>query len=424
MGTLIKEVRLIDPLAKIDDVTDVYLDHGRVDLCPSGINPKLILDGKKKLLLPGLIDLHVHFRDPGFFNKEDISSGIKAAIAGGVTSALVMPNTDPPIDELKHVDYQLRRGTKNGFDLMVAAAASRGLLGKCVSDIGNLKRAGIKAVTDDGKPILAKDLMARILKLCRLHGLVCMQHAEDLTISRHASLNEGMISKKHKLAGQPCASEYSLVARDIQLAEEVQARYHVLHLSCSETLRLVKRAKRQSNLITCEVTPHHLLLNEFDVGELDTLKKMNPPLRTFKDTQALIDGLNDGSIDAVASDHAPHSCKEKRRPFTLAPFGVVGVESSIKVLLTLVKKGKLSLHRAIESMTVGPAKVIGESHRIGSLLGKSMEKNAVLIDPDFKGIFSRKDLRGRSKNSAFLGMTLYGSVCATFINGHIAFLQE
>lgn len=420
MATLIRNVRVIDCLANVDVKTDVVLSKGSIVLAPKTV-PKNVetFDGEDKILIPGLIDLHVHFREPGFTYKEDIASGIRAALAGGVTSALVMPNTYPAIDNAKRVHFQFKRAQKTGFDIMVASAASIGLLGREITDIASVRRAGAKAVTDDGKPILETAMMEEVLRLCRKHDLVCMQHAEDLRISRAASLHEGKVSFRANLEGQPSRAEYSIVKRDIELAKKLDARYHVLHLSCKESLDLVREAKRHRARVSCEVSPHHLLLSEQHASGLDTYKKMNPPLRMALDADYLLNGLCDGTIDAVASDHAPHAKKEKRAPFLKAPFGVVGLETAFLVLLTLVKKRGLPLKRAIESMTTGPARILDDTHRIGTMLSEQALKNAVLIDPHFCAPFSERRLFGKSKNSAFIGMELFGHVVATFLDGEL-----
>ncbi len=421
MATLIKNVRVIDPINHLDVIVDVAISRDEIVLCPKSALFTTIIDGTNLVLAPGLIDLHVHFREPGFPHKECIRSGIAAALRGGVTSALVMPNTLPALDAPKRVAYQRARAAPTNFDLLIAASATLGLEGKASSDIAALAKAGVKAVTDDGKPILDSALMESILRACRRHQLVCMQHAEDTRISLGAAMHQGRVSERLSLAGQPRSAEFSLVERDIKIAERLSARYHVLHISCRESLALVARAQKNGAPVTCEVTPHHLLLTDADVLSKDTFKKMNPPLRTREDAQAMLEGLIDGRIAAVASDHAPHSCKEKRADFDRAPFGVVGLESAIVVLLTLVAKGKLSLTRAIEAMTVGPAKVISEEHRLGGLIGEGRVKNAVLLDPHSTRIFSVRDLAGRSINSPFFGMTMHGHVVATFLNGDLVY---
>lgn len=417
MGYLIQNVRVIDITQGVDVVDDVFIDHQQITVAPNNPCAHKVIDGKDKILVPGLVDLHVHFREPGFTHKEDIASGIQAALAGGVTSALVMPNTNPPLDQPKHIFYQRMRAKHSGFDLMVAACASKQLLGQEPSDIERLKKARVKAVTDDGRPIQDAHLMEQIFRLCRRHNMVFMQHAEDLTMSKQASVNQGKASQRLSIMGQPSCAESSMIERDIHLASRIGCRYHVLHMSCKESLQLVRRAKRESNLVTCEVSPHHLLLSEDDIRGFDANKKMNPPLRSKQDVYALIEGLCDGSIDATASDHAPHSRQEKKRAFTQVPFGVVGLESAILILLTLVQKHGVPLKRALYTMTTGPASVLEDQERIGTMLAPQALKNAVLIDIHHRQIFSERNLFGRSRNSPFIGMELYGKVLATFVNG-------
>lgn len=424
MAYLIKNVRVIDLTEGVDVVDDVFIDHQQITVGPYHPAAHEVIDGRGKILVPGLVDLHVHFREPGFTHKEDIASGIQAALAGGVTSAMVMPNTMPPLDQPKHVFYQRMRARRFGFDLMVAACASKELLGQEPSDIESLKNAHVKAVTDDGRPIQNDHLMEQIFRLCRRHDMVFMQHAEDFNISKQASVNEGIASQRLSIVGQSSRAESSMVERDIQLALRLGSRYHVLHMSCQESLRLVRKAKQEGRFVTCEVSPHHLLLSEEDIRGPDTFKKMNPPLRSKQDVYALLEGLCDGSIDATASDHAPHTQQEKQRDFTEAPFGVVGLESAILVLLTLVHKYGVPLKRALHTMTTGPASVLKDQERIGTMLSPSALKNATLIDINHRQIFSERNLFGRSHNSPYLGMELFGKVLATFVGGVPAFKSK
>ena len=259
------------------------------------------------------IDLHVHFREPGFCYKEDIRSGIKAAWAGGVTSALVMPNTEPAIDKPKAVAYQLKRAKPLDFDLMVAGAGTLGQKGIELSDIAGLFKAGVRAFTDDGKAVLSDAHMEGLLRSCRRYNAVFMQHAEDPCISHCAPMHEGSQSRRWGISGQPDKAESWIIARDLALAERIGARYHALHISCEESLKLIAQAKRRGALVSAEASPHHLLLCDKDIPHLDSNKKMNPPLRSYRDKEALIEGINDGTIDAVASDHAPHSQREKNQ---------------------------------------------------------------------------------------------------------------
>ncbi|HXW60768.1 MAG TPA: dihydroorotase [Myxococcota bacterium] len=421
MATLIKNARIIDPKTRLDMCEDIYIDAHSIEVAPSRVkNSTLIMPGRGLIVAPGFIDLHVHFREPGFTYKEDISSGIKAAWAGGVTSALVMPNTNPALDEPKRIFYQHKRAEKYGFDLMVAAAATKALKGEELNDVGALKKAGAKACTDDGH-VIDYSHMEKLLKACRRHNMLCMQHAEDKRQSLNAPLNEGKASKRFFISGQPSCAESAVVARDIELALRIGARYHVLHLSSAESLALVRKAKMNNGLISAEVSPHHLLLCEEDIRGKDASKKMNPPLRSKQDQEALLLGIMDGTIDAVASDHAPHSRREKAQALADAPFGVVGIETSILALLTLVKKKSLPLRRAVALLCEGPARIIGEEGRIGTLFGPNAKKNVCVFDPDFKQVISEKNLHGRSKNSAFIGMEMFGRVMATFQNGQLVY---
>lgn len=422
MATLIKQVRIIDPRTKVDIIDDVLLSEEGIVIAPNIVpNGVEEFDGKERLLIPGLVDLHVHFREPGFIHKEDIASGIKAALAGGVTSALVMPNTRPAIDSPQSVLYQLHQALRCGFDLMVAGAATLALGGEERTDIGALKQSGVKAITDDGRPILSDEFMTEVLKACRAHNLVCMQHAEHTGLSCGHSINAGVASARLNVPGQDARAEYDIIERDIKLAERIAARYHVLHLSCKESLRFIEKAKKRHVAVTCEVAPHHLLLSDNDIREFDANMKMNPPLRSTADRDALIDGINNGLIDAVASDHAPHHRREKMLPFIDAPFGVVGVETSILVLLRLVQERKIELQSAIRLMTHGPARVLGEEERIGTILGEKALRNAVFIDPHHRFKLTEKHLFGRSKNSAFLGRELGGRILATFLGGNVVY---
>lgn len=417
MSTLIKKVRVIDIYADIDVIEDVFIDHDVIMIAPLTIKPKKIINGQGCLLIPGLIDMHVHFRDPGYTYKEDIISGIKAALAGGVTSVLVMPNTNPVIDQVKHVIGQFNKA--KSFNLMVAAAATMSLKGSSASDISKLAQAGVKAITDDGHCVNDEKLLEKILKLCRLNNLVFLQHAEDKSISKSASFNEGISHKKWGMLGQHYQAESNVIARDIKIALRVGCRYHALHISCQESLNVIKKAK--SSLISCEVSPHHLFFSERDTITKHANAKMNPPLRSKEDVYALIQGIDDGFIDVVASDHAPHSYREKSQSIMDAPFGVVGLESSILVLLTLVKKYDLSLTNVLKTMTLNPARILNQSGIIGTMIGAKAKKNAVLLDPDHHSLFLKRHLYGRSFNSPFIGELLWGKVKATFNDGRLVY---
>lgn len=424
MTTLIKNVRVIDSTAQVDVVTDVCIKSDAIRIGATGKERfSRIIDGKGLLLTPGFIDLHVHFREPGFTHKETIASGIARAFMGGFTSAVVMPNTNPSLDEPKQVALQHSRALKSGFDLMVAAAATKGLQGVHATDAHALKKAGAKALTDDGKAVMNEDILVHQMRACRRENLLFMQHAEDLCQSHGHPIHEGSSSQKLQLKGQPSCAEIDVVKRDIGYAEKLGVRYHVLHVSAKETIGLIRQAKKNGTKVSCEVTPHHLFFDDSDLRYGQTDFKMNPPLRDRASREALLQGICDGTVDAVATDHAPHAPKEKARGLHDAPFGVTGLETALPVMLSLVRHRQISLKRAIEVLTTGPARVLKQEERIGTFFGEKALRNAVLINPAVQTRIARRHLGGWSKNSPFLGMTLYGQIVATFCNGRLVFEQ-
>jgi dihydroorotase len=425
-ATFLKNIRLIDVTIGFDQITNLLISSDGIFLNPSSIDASCILiDGKNKIALPGLIDMHVHFRQPGFEYKETIETGSRAALAGGVTTVVVMPNTNPALDTAERVVEQINlTNTVNGVEILVAGAVSKDLLGQEPTDYATLKKAGVVGITDDGRPVMNEDLMNKAMRACAESDLLFMQHAEDLSLSQSASMNKGKTSQMLCIKGQLADAEGAMVERDIALAKKYDARYHVLHLSTKRSLDAVRKAKMEGLKVSCEVTPHHLLLNDQACASWDTNKKMNPPLRDENDRLALIEGLIDGSVDAVASDHAPHSAKEKQNHFCQAPFGVVGLETAFAVLLTLVNQGIIPLSRAVALMTSGPAKILQKQNQIGTVSSSCASNNLCIIDLESKWQVDAQSLQGRSKNSAFLGMELHGKVIATFLKGNLRYLQD
>ncbi len=425
-STLVKNIRLLDVTSGFDEIADVLVSTEGFFLNPIEIDAACaIIDGQGQIALPGLIDMHVHFRQPGFEYKETIQTGSKAALVGGVTTVVVMPNTNPVLDTAERIEEQIRLGhLANGVEILVAAAVSKNLLGQEPTDYAALKRAGAVAITDDGRPVMDTSLMEQAMKACAENDLLFMQHAEDLALSQNASMNEGRTSRAIGVSGQSADAEGVMVERDIALAKKYGARYHVLHLSTKRSLQAVRKAKMEGLKVSCEVAPHHLLLNDEACFALDTNKKMNPPLRDESDRLSLMEGLIDGTIDAVASDHAPHSQEEKQAHFCQAPFGVVGLETAFAVLLTLVSRGIISLQRAAALMTSGPAQILQKQHQIGTVLSSGASNNLCIIDLKTLWQVDGQSLQGRSKNSAFLGMKLQGKVVATFLKGNLRYLHD
>lgn len=418
-ATLVRGARVIDPEAGVDDVADLLIAPTGVVLAPRDVPADArVVDGRGLWAVPGLIDLQVHFREPGFEHKETIATGSRAAFSGGVTTVVVMPNTNPTLDtpELVAAQSRIARAV-DGVRLFVAAAATKGIAGKELSDHDALAQAGAVAFTDDGFPVLDDALMEATLRDCTRLDRLFMQHAEDVRVTKHVPMNLGPTSQRVGVDGQPADAEGVVVERDVRLAEKTGARYHVLHLSTKRALDAVRAGKAKGLRVSCEASPHHLLLTDEACGSLDPNTKMNPPLRSEEDRRALVKGLVDGSVDAVATDHAPHHADEKGKGFVGAPFGVVGLETAFAATLSFVHDGTIPARRAVELMTAGPARVLNMRGRVGTMLSPSAPADVALVDPGQAWTVGVDDLAGKSANSCFLGRTFTGRVVATFKDG-------
>ncbi len=430
--TLLRGGRVIDAHLRIDDIADVLVTEGGCVVGPDKVPQNaIVVDVKDRWVIPGLIDLQVHFREPGQTHKEDLLSGSRAAFAGGITTVVVMPNTTPALDDPALVRMQDEKTQRHGgVRVLVAAASTVAIAGKTLSNHKALKQAGAVALTDDGLPVMDDDVMRDVLASCAKHDLLFMQHAEDLRQTKvdghHAPMNESATSRAAGVRGQPSDAESTLVARDLLLAEELGARYHVLHCSTAASLELVREAKMRGVRVTCEASPHHLLLSDVDVvnagvgvpasaHDLDPNKKMNPPLRDLRDKNALHQGLVDGTIDAVATDHAPHAAHEKAKGFVDGPFGVIGLETAFAALLTFVDGGSITPLRAVELMTSGPARVLKKTGVLGTFAADCGD--VVVVDPRREWDVAPGALLSRSKNSAFLGFRFRGRVERTYARG-------
>jgi len=434
MTVVVRQARVLDPEAGVDVVGDLLIAPGRVVLNPESVPADArTVDGRGLWAVPGLIDLQVHFREPGFEHKETIATGSRAAFAGGVTTVVVMPNTRPVLDDPALVRQQGAIAEERGLvHVLVAAAATLGSKGEALSDYAALKRAGAVSVTDDGLPLLDDALMDRALASCAANDLLFMQHAEDTRMTHHAPMTESDVSRAAGIAAQSADAEGVIVERDVALAAKNDARYHVLHMSTARSLRAVREAKAKGARVSCEVSPHHLLLTIDDVvkdgagephsaDDLDPNKKMNPPLRSAADRRALIEGLVDGTVDAVATDHAPHSHDEKGKGFVDAPFGVTGLETMFAALLKFVHDGTIDVRRAVELVTSGPARVLGRAGKVGTLYGADAPADVCLVDPARVWQVGQGNLLSRSKNSCFLGRRFTGRVVATFLRGQLTY---
>ena len=420
---LILSTRVIDPQAGIDGRHDVLVTPEGISVDPMSVPEGTVeLDGSGCWALPGLLDIQVHFRQPGFEHKETIETGSRAALAGGVVAALVMPNTSPALDTPERVRFEWEEAARvNGIEILVAGAATQGLGGQTLTDHGALKQAGALAITDDGLPVLDDELMEASLRQCAQHDLLFMQHAEDTRMTGHRPMTEGPTSRALGVPGQPADAEGVMVERDIKLAAKTGARYHVLHCSTERSLRAIREAKASGLPVSCEASPHHLLLTDEACAGGDPNFKMNPPLRDSGDRSALVQALADGTVDAVATDHAPHAAEEKAKGFVEAPFGVIGLETAFAALLQFVHDGTISPVHAVSLMTQRPAKAIGRAGHLGTLIGDDAPAHLTLVDVQRAWRVGPDTLFGRSRNSAFLGREFRGRVLATFLRGELRF---
>jgi dihydroorotase len=425
---LIKGGRLIDPAAKIDAPMDVLLRDGRVAeiALPNKIrgNADTKFDARGLVVAPGFIDLHVHLREPGQSYKESIASGTAAAAAGGFTSICCMPNTQPVVDSPEWVAWirQPERGAVvNVFPIAAATKASKGAV---LTDFRGLQHAGAVAVTDDGKPILHDDIMREALRLASEINLLVIQHAEDTRMTEHCSMNDGPTSFRLGLRGMKASAEASIVERDVQLAQQFAgARLHVAHLSTADTLKAVRRGKRSKARVTCEVTPHHFSLTDADVGDYDTNFKMNPPLRSASDREAILVALADGTVDAIATDHAPHAPHEKIIEFERAAFGITGLETALGIAITrLHREHRIPLARIVELFTSGPASVVDLRGR--GTLARGSHADVTIFDPKKRWTFDASKSRSKSHNTPFDGWQLTGKVMATIVDGKTVYRTD
>ncbi len=418
---LIKGGRVIDPSQGIDGIRDVLIEKGRIAAIGEKLDAKgaEVIDATGKLVTPGLIDIHVHLRDPGLEYKEDIVSGTAAAVAGGFTAVACMPNTKPINDNQVVTRYILDKAAKEGHcRVYPVASITKGLDGESLSEIGELRECGCPAISDDGKPVRNSELMRRAMEYARPFGMTVITHAEDLQLVGEGVMNDGPVATELGLKGIPWVAEDAATARDIMLAEFTGAHLHVAHVSTKGSIELVRQAKARGVRVTCEVAPHHFTLTDEAVRGYNTNAKMNPPLRSEEDRQALLKGLADGTVDAIATDHAPHHLDEKNVEFNLAMNGIVGLETALPLTLKLVADGVIDLGRAVTLLTSGPATVLG-------LEGGSLKVGAVadvtVIDSGLSWKVDAQKLRSKSKNTPFDGWDLKGAAVCTIVGGKIAY---
>ncbi len=416
---LVSNVRAIDPQTGLDEVLDVRIEGKRIAEVGTGLAPGdgEVIDGSGKILVPGLVDMHVHFREPGFEYKEDIASGVRAAAKGGFSDVATMPNTDPVTDTGTSVRYQIDRGIEERKTrVRPIGALTRGEKGEALAEIGDMTEAGAVAFSDDGHGVQSAGMMRTCMAYVSQFDRVVIAHSEVESLTKNGVINEGRASTRLGMFGWPALGEELEIMRDIELCRLTGCPLHVAHISTARSLELVRGAKADGLPVTCEVTPHHLFLTEEDITDAyQTNLKMNPPLRTPDDAVALIEGLIDGSIDCVVTDHAPHAKHEKDCEFEIAAFGTIGLETSLPLMITnLVRPGRLSWARLVEAMAITPRRIL-RLEPVGIEAGKRAD--LTLIDPEAEVVVDRRYLESKSTNSAFLGAHLKGRAVDLFVSG-------
>jgi len=417
---LLRGGEIIDPAGRITGVADVLIDSGKIIKIAPDIQSKKaeVIDVSGLSVMPGLVDVHVHLRDPGYEYKENVETGLKAAAAGGFTTVVCMPNTSPAIENKSVVKYLREKSEMAGLGrLWAAGAATKERKGRELAEIGDMMEEGIAAITDDGSPVANPQLMRRIFEYAKIFDLVFMSHAEVPEISSDGVMHEGLVSTTIGLPGIPPQAESVMVARDVQLAKLTGGRLHVTHISTPAALDEIRRAKDEGLRVTCDVTPHHLTLTDEAVMEFDTCMKVNPPLRPREYVEAMIEGLKDGTIDAIASDHAPHAVHEKETPFNEAPFGMIGLETTLAVTYTkLVKTGAMTLRQLAGKLSAGPAGALGlDAGRIEEGAGADI----TVFDPEAVWTVDPSKFYSLGRNCPYAGWEVSGKAVMTIAGGRV-----
>lgn len=419
MALLLKNAHVIDPAHELDGVLDVRIEGERI----AAVGENLELDGAEaidlsgKYLVPGLVDMHVHLREPGYEHKEDIESGTRAAVKGGFTGVCSMPNTDPVTDNGVTIEYvKSVAATRGHCHVYPSGAMTKGLKGEVISEMGDMVAHGAVAFTDDGRGVQGAGMLRRAMDYGKMFGKVFMSHCQDEDLVGEGQVNEGVVSTRLGLLGWPAEGEELQIARDIAIAELTGARLHIQHISTAKGLELVRAAKARGVSVTCEATPHHMFLTEDAIdGTYNTCLKVNPPLRTAADAEAIIAGVVDGTVDAIVTDHAPHADWEKAREFELAPFGMIGLETSLALVNTyLVKTGKMGYGRMVELMSHVPRAILGVE--LAEIQPGSIA-DITVFDADAAWTVGEEGFESRAQNSGFKGFELTGRATDVFVSG-------
>jgi dihydroorotase len=422
--------RVLDPARGIDRAQDLWIDNGKIagwgEDAPAALRSRKdveVIDVRGAVVCPGLVDIHVHLREPGQEDKETIETGTRAAVRGGFTAVACMPNTDPPLDERPRIEYVIRRAEEAGLArVMPIAAVTKGQQGEQLTEIEDLISAGAVAISDDGKPVRNAEIMRRALELTRDLGIPVIQHAEDPDLKGIGVMHEGWVSTRIGLKGIPDVAESVMVARDALLSELTGGRVHVAHVSAARSVEIIRKAKARGIRMTGETTPHYLVLTDEAVGGYSTNTKMNPPLRSARDRDALIEGIVDGTIDCLATDHAPHTEIDKDGDFDSAPFGIVGLETALGIYLSaLVDAGHLTLPELIGRMTVKPYEVLGRS---GGTLAPGADADVTVFDPSKRWTVRASEFASKGRNTPFEGWELPGRVLLTVVGGRAVYRAD
>ena len=426
MALIIKHAKIVNGTkagGESAGLKDILIENGKIMRIGQGLahDDAHVIDAAGKIVMPGFIDLHVHLREPGREDKETIESGSRAAAKGGFTSIFAMPNTNPAIDTAQVVQFVFDQAKKVGLtNVYPVGAITKGREGAQLTDMMDLKDAGCLAVTDDGGTLMNAGLMRRAMDYARMAGLLVMQHCQDPNLTASGVMNEGAVATKLGLKGDPTAAETVIVARDIELAHYLKSPVHFMHMSAARSVELIRRAKKEGILVTAEAMPHHFALTEEAVRGFDTSTKVSPPLRTAADVAAIKAGLKDGTIDCIATDHAPHTQEDKEVDFDAAPPGLIGLETAFGLVMKeLVIPGVLTLSQAVDKMSAVPARIVGLSDK--GVIAEGKDADIVIVDLEKEWTVRKEDFVSKSKNSPFVGWTLKGRVVKTICSGRVVY---